>query len=538
MSSLVTQWLDILTAAGLASRLFRDTAHSVSAIDHRKRVLDRFSPSTLVAYFAVWKHWNEFALIHGASPFHAPAVLLADFLQQCSKRPKSGSAVNACKALNWWAKSAGLDHLECALANPVVTAYSCSTMAVARRESMPLALSFVVWMEAAVLQRRFSPAMIILIGSFLLATWASLRWNDLLWSRPEDLHLEEQVLRGMAHRTKTTRRGMPFGIHILGFLGSSASSSWVVTWLHFVRQAVADTLAVNAGFAIDFLLPALVGSAERPHFHSPLNRQQGIKILRSLLSTFYEDHGQRMDCASASCLGVHSFKVTFLSWARQLNLNEEWRRHQGHHRADGAKGSVALYSRDDVWPALQLQQAVQSQIRAGFRPLQPMLRGGGASRVDFPVVLKPLSEGDVAPTPPLGLQFASMDATDFVDSFSSSSSETSDGGSTPSHASTCPRGGSAFIDSPARVGETFWLINVATSVAHVAKCCAEGDPLRVHFGEDDEQCYKFACGARLTMTDTTLTLATSLDDGVHRCLRHGCLRRQLVDFPDLALQDC
>ena len=59
--------------------------------------------------------------------------------------------------------------------------------------------------------------------------------------------------------------------------------------------------------------------------------------------------------ASVLSVGVHSPKVTLLSWARQIGVSEELRMAQGHHRQFGGKVNVALYGRDDVHPAFQLQ---------------------------------------------------------------------------------------------------------------------------------------------------------------------------------------
>ena len=51
-----------------------------------------------------------------------------------------------------------------------------------------------------------------------------------------------------------------------------------------------------------------------------------------------------------SLVVAQSLKATMLSWARQLSIESETRRIQGHHRLSGADRSVALYSRDDVVP--------------------------------------------------------------------------------------------------------------------------------------------------------------------------------------------
>ena len=76
-----------------------------------------------------------------------------------------------------------------------------------------------------------------------------------------------------------------------------------------------------------------------------------------------------------------------LSWARQLSIESDARRIQGHHRLSGADRSVALYSRDDIIPMVRLQARVVAAFRSGFRPLQPVARGLVAPLDDFPVVL-------------------------------------------------------------------------------------------------------------------------------------------------------
>ena len=87
-----------------------------------------------------------------------------------------------------------------------------------------------------------------------------------------------------------------------------------------------------------------------------------------------------------SLVAAQSLKATMLSWARQLSIESDARRIQGHHRLSGTDRSVALYSRDDIIPMVRLQARVVAAFRNGFRPLQPVGRGQ-APVADFPVVL-------------------------------------------------------------------------------------------------------------------------------------------------------
>ena len=70
---------------------------------------------------------------------------------------------------------------------------------------------------------------------------------------------------------------------------------------------------------------------------------------------------------------LHSLKVTMLSWMAQLDLPLPARTLQGHH---ALAGSMQLYSRDDVWPALRAQLSVWEAIHRGFTPMLPQHRGG------------------------------------------------------------------------------------------------------------------------------------------------------------------
>ena len=65
------------------------------------------------------------------------------------------------------------------------------------------------------------------------------------------------------------------------------------------------------------------------------------------------------------------------SWSAQQAhlLTEEERLQQGHHRIS-AKGSLRLYSRDDVYPALRLQSLLRNAVLQGWRPSVPQHRGG------------------------------------------------------------------------------------------------------------------------------------------------------------------
>lgn len=531
------KWLTLVSNAGSFSSLFLGTQGTGNSEDHRVRAISKFSPATLQGYFAVWERWSSFAQFHNVSEFCPPSVLIADFLLSTAHHSVSGNALQSVKALNFMARRLELPAFLQSLHQSWIKAYQNPTHPTVRREAGPLTLSLVVWLELVILEGRFTVALRIIIGAMLLAIWGSLRWADLQWLAVDSLDFGHGILRCLAHRTKTTRRGMPIGIDALGFLGTGPNHCWVQNWLQLVQQAVVDTKAANPTFVVDFIIPTLTGSADRPVFHSPLSRSQGIKVLRTLWGTQLAEHGITLSSSQLTLLGVHSLKVTFLSWSRQLDAPEDLRRNQGHHRLDGARGSVALYARDDVWPCIKLQRLVQSHIRAGFRPLQPVCRGACQPVGDIPVELPPLPEVDctMADVP----MVASPDKV-ISEPISSASESSSDmepvalGSSddelipTQSKPHARPRQLSpGHVNDLGPPDECLWLVNSQSMVAHLAFPCDDTFKHRVA-STDTGQWFRFACGARLSLTDDAVELTDSVPQNVRICSRFGC--RKVASF--------
>ena len=75
---------------------------------------------------------------------------------------------------------------------------------------------------------------------------------------PYHLLEDHDSLRGLAHRTKSTSRGMPFGLLCCGFLGHTVDVPWCSLWLNLVRTALHQTAQRHCGFQPDFLIPQVV----------------------------------------------------------------------------------------------------------------------------------------------------------------------------------------------------------------------------------------------------------------------------------------
>ena len=97
-----------------------------------------------------------------------------------------------------------------------------------RKEALALPLDFVAFLEALVLDPGSEPATVSFAGAALLSVWASLRFGDASHVKWSSLlyDISCHVVRGVAYRTKTTRRGMPFACQGRGIYGY-----WAATWL-------------------------------------------------------------------------------------------------------------------------------------------------------------------------------------------------------------------------------------------------------------------------------------------------------------------
>ena len=432
---------------------------------------------------------------------------MADFLHVHSSSSAQGLAVGYLKAMSWVAKHAGFPELLVTLQMPLPKAYGIASSPLPRREAPPLPLSFVVWLEKTILAAVVSAADRLVMGGLLLMTWGSLCWSDTQWISPGELVEDSETLRGWARRTKSTTRGMPFGILQSGLLGHSSPAPWCVIWLNLLREAMQRTSLRCNGFIPDFLIPHVGRDVDSPLCLPPMPRPQGILLLRRYL--LMSD-----PAAEVSHIGVHSCKVTFLSWSRQLGLDEELRRHQGHHRSPAGSGCVDLYSRDGIHPALQLQRIIRAKLATGFRPVVPVARGVGIAVKDRPVCLPALPESLA-----VDAQIQMDSAEHHVDT----DSNVSDGEDMLETIDQIPP---PVPDLTNDVSDCVFLLNDFSLVAHIASDCEPTDPHRIRTfdWQGTIRSFKFACGARRSVGDMSITPSESIPPSYRICLRAACWR--------------
>ena len=284
------EWLSFLSALSNDSDLFTEASQSSNPQALMLRVVQRFAPSTLERYFAEWRLWTAYCTDAHLNPACPHPGALPDWLH--SRSSQQGLAMGPIRALTWFGKQAGLPHLLAAVHSPMAKSFLSPTNPSERRESLPLPLSFVVWLERLVVNPATTPADVLFYGAVLTCTWASLRWAHALWIPPARLVtlVDKGAIVGVCLRTKTTKRAMPFAFLISGFTGS-ASTSWATRYLSVLRQAVADTLSSQPDRTLDFLpLFKASGSALRPTLSRPLKRDLAVPRLLQAIREFWRSH--------------------------------------------------------------------------------------------------------------------------------------------------------------------------------------------------------------------------------------------------------
>ena len=384
----------------LVSRHATCSPHFAGALDseHKEvllsQMLSRMADTTLLRYLRsvmLFFDMMDTMRLHLSDLHQANVMDVLLCLQEASGGPLVAQ-INQVKALRWYVRASGI---------PFPDLYGGLFLSVMqppdgeRREAVPLPLAVVVALERLVLDPAQPSKDRLIAAAFLTCVWASLRFSDsqrVLWS---SLLLDFSSLRGVSHRTKTTRRGVPFICVGSGLLGQhdSRDTWWTTAFLNLLeerRQALCAHLQTEA-FAPDALFfwdELQTGDGEVDACFAPL--QYGVAL--NWLRKFFVSIGFGSDTASVYTL--HSAKATVLSWMNQLLLSPSLRAMQGHHKVD----SVTLYGRDDVWLPLSGQRALRRALLLGWRPTTPQHRGGQQPLQEPPVLLPALEAvGDFPP---------------------------------------------------------------------------------------------------------------------------------------------
>ena len=329
----------------------------VSVNDIAPLFCDR-APSTLRRHISGWKRWLQFCSALEWSAASPSLTQVVDFVKSLSEgvrsdrgrlRAKSASGVLA--AMKFVAYKLQLSMLHASLTNPLVQAWSRQGMwdSMPVKEAVPLPLWVVRNLELATMQDLGDGEWVVLCC--LLMIWGSLRWSDAQRMDLSSICSSRGEVRGWCWRTKSSPRGMPFGVLSKGCTGCN----WGARFYDRVCQ-------LRSQFPKrDFL----VGSFDKPIGYSCMLAQ----LRRCLV------HFGGVPREHVHMFTLHSLKTTVLAWALQLQVAEPEKAAQGHHRFNGTARCVPRYGRNDIIPAIRCQSKVIGAIAGGWVPSTPLNRG-------------------------------------------------------------------------------------------------------------------------------------------------------------------
>lgn len=375
-------------------------------------------------------------------------------------------------------------------------------------------------MEKRLLTSSCPEHMILILGFLLILIWGSLRFSDAQRINLRSLVYNGENLRGLSWRTKTTNRGQAFGVIAQGLL-SRKSFHWMHRYL-LTLDAVLDRLGADY---IDYLMPDVTDQDGVTTPIQPMSYATAMKWLRYCIRVPWKQQtGFRLD---PSVFTIHSCKATVLSWSAQQAhlLTEESRLQQGHHRI-GSKGSLRLYSRDDVHPALRLQSIIRESILTGWRPTVPQHRGSQSALVEPTVgVIEQYSKDGTmsfkwflfgsTPEPTISSPQRQTDLQEEAGSSSSSDSSSS--------SSSSDREKKPSTKKTARTAATY--LQLACGVTHfgVGHAMIPDDSAQDSSLMWQDLPWKTACGRRLSKT-TKMMDVNQCNQVLAFCNHPGCRR--------------
>ncbi|CAE7234320.1 unnamed protein product [Symbiodinium sp. CCMP2592] len=234
-----------------------------------------------------------------------------------------------------------------------------------RKEALPLPMFVLGLLERSLLLAEGSVQHRLFIGAVLVCCWSSLRLSDAQHTKWTSLQSGSWCLRGVNFRTKVSRRGVPFGLITQGIYGFKRefTRTWVAKYLSLLGE---EWDAVVSRFG-DVTPDCLFFRSTDSEF-APMSYGEVLSALRCTLISL------GLSAEEARDFTVHSMKACLLAVMAQRGFRTSRREAQGHHQPSGR--SARLYSRDDIWPALEAQRALVQSLRSGWMPSTPLGRGG------------------------------------------------------------------------------------------------------------------------------------------------------------------
>ena len=300
-------WFELLSMLGPLSRIWQETQISPHQRLHLNRLLDNIAPGTAMKYLSSCQSFFRTCKALQVNLGSLTEVQLADILITMSLSRSTSHSSSSCssviKALRWLVKAADVGCLQVIHSN-IIGSFLNQKIPRDRKQAPPLPLWTLVQWERRILMAQCTVTETILLGTFLVMAWGSLRFSDAQRMDLQKIIYQDATMRGIIWRSKTAVSGMPLAIAAEGFL-SKGSHNWVWKFL-----TVMDDILTQSGLReVDFLLP-MVDDQGPIYPLVPMDYATALFYLRKFLGCPWR---QRPDPLRDLELNftLHSLKATF-----------------------------------------------------------------------------------------------------------------------------------------------------------------------------------------------------------------------------------
>ena len=214
------------------SRVLAGLQGSLNQLEFQSRLLHKVSDTTAARYLRSALLFVQTVEDLGGTVLALTDALAADaiFVLHRAGEGCLGHPSNVLKAIRWVSKT--LEPVPWPNLWSSLFGIFSGSGAVERKESVPLPCSFLAWLQRSILGGALHEHFVCFAGSVLLCCNSSLRFGDSQHVDWSSLVVDDQVLRGVSWRTKTSRSGCPFGCLCAGFYGGrDLSRTWVGHYL-------------------------------------------------------------------------------------------------------------------------------------------------------------------------------------------------------------------------------------------------------------------------------------------------------------------
>ena len=320
--------------AGAEAKLFTrdDQSEDLSTAEMAKLkqlVLISGAPRTMAAHIRSFERFEIFLSMQGISFYPIQIDKVLKYALELDKRDCGQSVIPALKtALKWVASRPAIDLPDLddrrlrSLQESVVV-----KRAKVLKEAVPIPIEIVGGLEMLVVGRDLPDPARLFVWWLLRMIFASLRFDDALHVKPDELKMQDEGLFGVAWQTKVDRKrtGTRFIVPSVGFRDS--------TWLQVGWQLLQDDLCLSPDR--DYWIQELNtrdAFSERPPTH-----QRTVKWLQFFSGLVVEtlalhSGSKAVTMATVLRLSAHSCRVTLLDAAvhagrstEEIGLQANWK---------------------------------------------------------------------------------------------------------------------------------------------------------------------------------------------------------------------